>query len=151
MTLGKRTKVLGTSSSEMLSSDGLLRSGKFPEEARSGSRLSDRRVASFVRCACSPKKGPGTRATSEVSWRSWVFGAKEGMTSRTTDFRLFEIQGSRRMKPLSNPDKPRPNKAPEPTTRSVTPRAFLHRFECRSRTELLIAARVAPERVVAHL
>jgi signal peptidase I len=44
-----------------------------------------------------------------------------------------------------------PNKAPEPTTRSVTPRAFSRRFESPSRTDFLIPARVAPERVVAHL
>src|SRR5688500_962541 len=44
-----------------------------------------------------------------------------------------------------------PNKALEPTTRSVTPRAFLRRFESTSRPDQSNAARVAPERVVAHL
>jgi uncharacterized RDD family membrane protein YckC len=47
--------------------------------------------------------------------------------------------------------KEKPNKAPEPTTRSVTPRAFVPRSECNSRTVLPIPARVAPKRVVAHL
>jgi hypothetical protein len=44
-----------------------------------------------------------------------------------------------------------PNKAPEPTTRSVTPRAFLRPSEMKPRTPNRHAARGAPERVVAHL
>jgi hypothetical protein len=44
-----------------------------------------------------------------------------------------------------------PNKAPEPTTRSVTPRAFLRISEMKLQTRNRHAARVAPERVVAHL
>jgi hypothetical protein len=43
------------------------------------------------------------------------------------------------------------NKAPEPTSRSVTSRAFLRSLECSNRTDPPIAARAAPERAVAHL
>jgi hypothetical protein len=45
----------------------------------------------------------------------------------------------------------RPNKAPEPTSRSVTSRAFLPRIEGPSWIDLPTAARAAPERAVAHL
>jgi hypothetical protein len=45
----------------------------------------------------------------------------------------------------------RPNKAPEPTTHSVTPRAFLRITEMKLQIPDRRAARVAPERVVAHL
>ena len=49
------------------------------------------------------------------------------------------------------PESKMPNKAPEPTTRSVTPRAFSREPELKFRTDNRHAARVAPERVVAHL
>ena len=47
--------------------------------------------------------------------------------------------------------RPKPNKALEPTTHSVTPRAFVPKSECNNRAGHRIPARVAPERVVAHL
>jgi hypothetical protein len=47
--------------------------------------------------------------------------------------------------------KNRPNKAPEPTTMSVTPRATLRVIEMKPRTANRHAARGAPAMVVAHL
>jgi len=44
-----------------------------------------------------------------------------------------------------------PNKAPEPTPRSVTPRAIVSEIEMKQRNPNRPAARVAPARVVAHL
>ena len=44
-----------------------------------------------------------------------------------------------------------PNKAPEPTTTSVTPRAILRSSEVKQRTEARSEARVVPAAVVAHL
>ena len=44
-----------------------------------------------------------------------------------------------------------PNKAPEPTSRSVTPRAISRESELKPRTDNRITARVAPEQAVAHL
>ena len=45
----------------------------------------------------------------------------------------------------------RANKAPEPTTTSVTPRAMLRLSEMKQQTENRIEARVVPAVVVAHL
>jgi hypothetical protein len=47
--------------------------------------------------------------------------------------------------------KEEPNKAPEPTSCSVTPRAILSCSELKQRTANSNAARVAPEQAVAHL
>ena len=47
--------------------------------------------------------------------------------------------------------KKKPNKAPEPTTMSVTPRAILRAIEMNPRNPNRDAARVAPAMVVAHL
>jgi len=44
-----------------------------------------------------------------------------------------------------------PNKAPEPTTMSVTPRAILRVIEMKPRDPDRTAARGAPATVVAHL
>jgi hypothetical protein len=44
-----------------------------------------------------------------------------------------------------------PNKAPEPTTCSGTPRAIVCLFEMKLQTEVRNAARVVPEQAVAHL
>ena len=44
-----------------------------------------------------------------------------------------------------------PNKAPEPTSHSVTPRAVSRESEMKHCTDNRHAARVAPERAVAHL
>ena len=44
-----------------------------------------------------------------------------------------------------------PNKAPEPTPRSVTPRAVSRSIEMKHRNPTRHTARVAPARVVAHL
>ena len=44
-----------------------------------------------------------------------------------------------------------PNKAPEPTSRSVTPRAIEGKAEMKQWHESRSAARVAPEQAVAHL
>jgi hypothetical protein len=76
--------------------------------------------------------------------------AKEGMTSRTSDFRLFEIRGCRRMKSLSTQAKS-PNKAPEPTTMAVTPRATSRDADLKRRNQDRNVARGAPATVVAHL
>jgi hypothetical protein len=46
---------------------------------------------------------------------------------------------------------PKPNKAPEPTSTSVMPRAILSCFEMKQRTELPNQARVTPAAAVAHL
>jgi len=45
----------------------------------------------------------------------------------------------------------RPNKAPEPTTMSVTPRAIVRVIEMKPQIENRHAARGAPAMVVAHL
>jgi hypothetical protein len=45
----------------------------------------------------------------------------------------------------------KPNKAPEPTSRSVTPRAIVLFSEMKQRTSNPNPARVAPEQAVAHL
>jgi hypothetical protein len=45
----------------------------------------------------------------------------------------------------------KPNKAPEPTTMAVTPRATSRVIEMKPRTENRHAARGAPAMVVAHL
>jgi len=47
--------------------------------------------------------------------------------------------------------KKRPNKAPEPTTMAVTPRAISRVTEMKPQTEIRHAARGAPAMVVAHL
>jgi len=44
-----------------------------------------------------------------------------------------------------------PNKAPEPTSRSVTPRAIVPKIEVKLRIQNRPVARVAPARAVAHL
>jgi hypothetical protein len=44
-----------------------------------------------------------------------------------------------------------PNKAPEPTTMAVTPRAILRVIEMKLRNPNRFAARGAPAMVVAHL
>jgi hypothetical protein len=44
-----------------------------------------------------------------------------------------------------------PNKAPEPTTMAVTPRAIVRAFEMKPQTPNRHAARGAPATVVAHL
>jgi hypothetical protein len=44
-----------------------------------------------------------------------------------------------------------PNKAPEPTITSVTPRAILRMTECSSRIARCFPARVVPAVIVAHL
>jgi hypothetical protein len=44
-----------------------------------------------------------------------------------------------------------PNKAPEPTSTSVTPRALVPKIECSNRIDRSIAARVVPAVLVAHL
>ena len=44
-----------------------------------------------------------------------------------------------------------PNKAPEPTACSVTPRAIEGEAEMKQQKESRSAARVAPEHAVAHL
>ena len=44
-----------------------------------------------------------------------------------------------------------PNKAPEPTPGSVTPRATVSVFEVKRENVIRIAARGAPAPVVAHL
>ena len=46
--------------------------------------------------------------------------------------------------------KNRPNKAPEPTTMAVTPRATVRVIEMKPRNVNRIAARGAPATVVAH-
>ena len=47
--------------------------------------------------------------------------------------------------------KKKPNKAPEPTTMTVTPRAIVGGFEMKPQTPNRYAARGAPAMVVAHL
>jgi len=47
--------------------------------------------------------------------------------------------------------KEEPNKAPEPTTMAVTPRAFVRVIEVKQQNPNRHAARGAPATVVAHL
>jgi hypothetical protein len=47
--------------------------------------------------------------------------------------------------------KNRPNKAPEPTPTSVTPRAFSRVMKVKRQIAVRIPARGAPDAVVAHL
>jgi hypothetical protein len=47
--------------------------------------------------------------------------------------------------------KEKPNKAPEPTTMAVTPRAILRAIEMKPQNPNRHAARGAPAMVVAHL
>src|SRR5260221_9375663 len=55
------------------------------------------------------------------------------------------------MRSLISQRKKRPNKAPEPTTMAVTPRAIVRVIEMKPQTAHRHAARDAPAIVVAHL
>ena len=147
----KRPKVLATSASKMVSIAGCLRSERFPErtEADRGFAIVESQY-SFAAPAAKRKERVWYPGHFRGKFEIVGVDAKEGMTSRTSVFRLLEIQGCRRMKSFSIQAKS-PNKAPEPTPGSVTLRATSRLAEMKQQNTKSKAARSAPAPSVAHL
>jgi hypothetical protein len=62
-------------------------------------------------------------------------------------FRSWYVPLARRVRPMNEP----PNKAPEPTSCSVTSRAIVPLVDLKQQNPSRLQARVAPEQAVAHL
>jgi hypothetical protein len=109
---------------------------------------------------------PGTRATSEVNPRSEMFASQgsvcdaksrggasfEAQRPSFTNMRIVGSSSQIRFTEVRSIRIPgAPNKPPEPTTTSVTPRALELFSEMKPPTETRLPARVVPAVVVAHL